>query len=66
MTDARPNVLVGWKAIAAYLGCSVRVAKRHARENALPVSHYDGRVRALVEDVNAWIRKGYQTCRKRA
>jgi len=52
------NVLVGWKEIGAYLGCSDRVAKRKARRYGLPVSiDEDGRARALKEDIDTWLRK---------
>ena len=52
------SVLVGWKEIAAYLGCSRRVAKRKARRYRLPVSvDEDGRARALKEDIDRWLRE---------
>jgi hypothetical protein len=70
MPDKTPKILVGWKEIASYLRCSVRVAKRKAQLHDLPVSYdADGRIRAIKEDIDAWIRRGYQkgskTYRKR-
>ena len=56
--DNGSNILVGWKAIASYLGCSVRTAWRKAKRRSLPVStDEDGRVRALRDDIDAWVRK---------
>ena len=61
MVDKRSNILVGWKAIAGYLGCSVRVARRKVRRYGLPVAlDEDGRARALRNDIDAWVRERVQ------
>jgi len=59
--DNGSNILVGWKAIAGYLGCSVPVARRKVRRYGLPVAlDEDGRARALRDDIDAWVRKRVQ------
>jgi len=51
--------LVGWKRIAAHLGCSERTARRWEHEEALPVLRqvHESRstVYALPSDLDAWI-----------
>lgn len=53
-----PGLLDGWKAIAAYLGKSVRTAQRYHRELGLPVYHRRGidteGVYAQRSDIDAW------------
>ena len=52
--------LVGWKAIAAHLGVSVRTAQRYERTLSLPVTRvtHAGRgeeVQALSEAIDTWL-----------
>jgi PAS domain S-box-containing protein len=55
MTPRRADVLVGWKEIAAYLGCSVATAARRERDG-LPVFRSGGQVRAFPGDVDKWLK----------
>ena len=42
--SSEPEILVGWKAIAAaYGGCSERTMQRKAAKHRLPVKYIDGR-----------------------
>ena len=53
--------LVSWKAIAAYLGVSVRTAQKWERERALPVHRMPGRratVFSTVAELDAWAAAG--------
>ena len=65
MENCTSRVLVGWKAVAAYLGYAVKTAKRYAATNGLPVSRYSGRIRTLPEDLDAWIRRGVAAAARR-
>ncbi len=51
----RSDILIGWKDIAAYMGCSVNTARR--REKAgLPVFRTGGLVHAYPDDIDKWIK----------
>lgn len=55
MTPRRADVLVGWKEIAAYLGCSVATAARRERDG-LPVFRSGGQIRAFPGDLDKWLK----------
>lgn len=55
MAPGNNNVLIGWKEIAEYLGCSVATAIRRERDR-LPVFRYGGQVRAFPDDVDKWLK----------
>jgi PAS domain S-box-containing protein len=55
MAPRRAEVLVGWKEIAAYLGCSVATAARRERDG-LPVFRSGGQVRAFPGDIDKWLK----------
>src|SRR5579863_3610930 len=53
----RPNELVGWKAIAVYLGVGIRTAQEYEKDRGLPVYHQPGekgRVFAKTEELDEW------------
>jgi PAS domain S-box-containing protein len=54
MPAANDKVLIGWKEIAAYLGCSRSTAARRVEEG-LPVSRVGGSVRAFAADIDRWL-----------
>ncbi len=58
----KPEPLRSWKAIAAYLGCSVRSARRWGTEEELPVHRHmhkaQGRVFAYAHELDAWRKRG--------
>lgn len=47
--------LVGWKAIAAYLGVSTSTARRYKRNHKLPAYKVIGFIRAAEEDLRVWL-----------
>ncbi len=47
--------LVGWKAIAEYLGVSTSTARRYKRDNDLPAYKVVGYYRATQEDLREWV-----------
>ncbi|MDJ0907251.1 MAG: hypothetical protein QNJ00_06185 [Woeseiaceae bacterium] len=59
---AKPEQLRSWKAIAAYLGCSVRSARRWEAEEELPVHRHmhksQGTVYAYAHELDAWRQRG--------
>lgn len=55
MEEKEPQVLIGWKQIAAYLRCAVSTARRQARNKGLPVFRIGGSVRANVSDIKRWL-----------
>ncbi|MEL6862104.1 MAG: hypothetical protein AAGL11_09715 [Pseudomonadota bacterium] len=59
MQTPAPSRLVGWKRIAAHLGCSERTARRWETEVALPVHRQQhaskSTVYALSEELDAWL-----------
>jgi PAS domain S-box-containing protein len=55
MAPRRAEVLVGWKEIAAYLGCSVATAARRERDG-LPIFRSGGQVRAFPGDIDKWLK----------
>ena len=58
MTDAVDGLdLVGWKAIASYLGVSVDTARRWAREEGLPAERLMGNARASRAALDVWARE---------
>lgn len=58
MRESMSDRLSSWKAIAAYLACSVRTVRRWERAEGLPVHrhvhHKLGRVFALKTEIDAW------------
>ena len=58
----KPKPLRPWKAIAAYLGCSIRSARRWEAEEELPVHRHmhkaQGRVFAYAHELDAWREQG--------
>jgi TolB-like protein len=61
-TTAKRDSLRSWKAIAAYLGCSVRSARRWEVEEGLPVHRQmhksQGTVYAYADELDAWQKRG--------
>lgn len=59
---AKQERLRSWKAIAAYLGCSVRSARRWEAEEGLPVHRHmhksQGTVYAYREELDTWRKRG--------
>jgi PAS domain S-box-containing protein len=51
----RADILIGWKEIAEYLGCSVATAIRRERDG-LPVFRSGGQVRAFHADIDKWLK----------
>ncbi|MGD8717857.1 MAG: PAS domain S-box protein [Candidatus Zixiibacteriota bacterium] len=54
MTGNGLRVLIGWKEIANYLGCSTSTAVRRV-DDGLPVFRVGGSVRAFVDDIDRWL-----------
>jgi PAS domain S-box-containing protein len=50
------KILIGWSAIADYLGCSLSSAQRR-EEDGLPVFRVGGSVRAHTADIDEWIKE---------
>jgi PAS domain S-box-containing protein/excisionase family DNA binding protein len=48
------RVLIGWKEIAQYLGCSTSTAVRRI-DDGLPVFRVGGSVRAFADDIDRWL-----------
>ncbi len=61
MDTSAANRLRSWKAIAGYLGCSVRTARRWEAEEALPVHRLmhksQGNVYAYPHELDAWLKR---------
>jgi PAS domain S-box-containing protein len=55
MVLKRADILIGWKEIAEYLGCSVATAIRRERDG-LPVFRSGGQVRAFHSDIDKWLK----------
>ena len=53
-----PDRLMGWKAIASYLGISPRTALRWTVEDGMPVHRRGGKfVYAFTRDLEAWLER---------
>ena len=58
--------LVGWRKIAAHLGCSVRTAQRYHKEGCMPVKRAEGmQVRALAQEITIWLMEYSKLARKK-
>ncbi|MCP4231309.1 MAG: PAS domain S-box protein [bacterium] len=55
MNKLNDNLLVGWKEVADYLGCSVATAARR-EPDGLPVFRSGGQVRAFTDDIDRWLK----------
>ncbi|MEO1554383.1 MAG: tetratricopeptide repeat protein, partial [Pseudomonadota bacterium] len=59
MEQAKETRLVGWKRIAAHLGCSERTARRWEQEESLPVHRQQHETRSTIyavpSELDAWI-----------
>ncbi len=51
----KERILLGWKEIADYLGCSVATAARREKDR-LPVFRSGGQVRAFEDDIDRWLK----------
>jgi hypothetical protein len=53
--DDKPmTMLIGWKAIAGWLGVAASTARKWERTLKLPVYRVGGQVRAKVEELESW------------
>ena len=62
MSGTGSNILVGWKEIAAYLGCCEDTARGFEHEKKLPIYRHGKpkrgrRVRALRSELDQWVKK---------
>jgi len=51
----KDRILLGWKEVADYLGCSVATAARREKDS-LPVFRSGGQVRAFEDDIDNWLK----------
>ncbi len=51
----KDKILLGWKEVADYLGCSVATAARREKDG-LPVFRSGGQVRAFEDDIDNWLK----------
>lgn len=56
--------LDGWKNIAAYLNVTPRAAQRWRRERGLPIHRMAGRIYAVREEIDEWVRKNDEVFRE--
>lgn len=56
--------LRGWKAIADYMGYSVRSVKKFYYNYRLPVLCNFGSVKALRSEIDEWVRESDKNCPK--
>jgi PAS domain S-box-containing protein len=51
----KDRILLGWKEVADYLGCSVATAARREKDG-LPVFRTGGQLRAFEDDIDNWLK----------
>lgn len=51
----KDRILLGWKEVAYYLGCSVATAARREKDG-LPVFRTGGQLRAFEDDIDNWLK----------